>query len=107
MATLNDPNNPFCRLTAASTLRGSIVFNIALEELGRIEDVIIEERTGRIAFAIVHRGGFLGIGAHHYPLQWERLRFDVEMDGYIVDADRNVQERELSYTGPGTTPWRR
>jgi hypothetical protein len=98
MATLKDWNNPFGRLTAASTLRGSIVFNLALEELGRIEDVIIEEPAGRIAFAIVHRGGFLGIGAHRYPLQWEKLRFDVEMDGYIIDVDKKVQERASPYT---------
>ena len=101
MATLNDRNNPPDRLTAASTLRGVTIFNAALEELGRIEDVIIEEPTGRIAFAIVHRGGFLGIGAHHYPLQWKKLRFDDEIDGYIIDTDRNVSEGEPSCTGRG------
>jgi PRC-barrel domain len=69
MATLNDPLNPSDRLTTASTMRGSTVFNIALEELGRIEDVIIEEPAGHIAFAILHTGGFLGIGARHYPLR--------------------------------------
>jgi hypothetical protein len=67
-------------------MRGSTVFNAALEVLGRIEDVIIEEPSGRIAFAILQAGGLLGIGAHHYPLRWEKLRFDVEMDGYIVDV---------------------
>ena len=62
--------------------------NIALEELGRIEDVIIEEPAGRIAFAILQQGGVLGIGAQHYPLRWEILRFDAGMDGYIADYDR-------------------
>ena len=89
MVTLKDKNQSG-RLTAASTMQGSTVFNIALEELGRIEDVIIEEPTGRIAFVILHTGGFLGIGVHRYPLPWQKLRFDTEMDGYIVDTDREL-----------------
>jgi hypothetical protein len=105
MATLNDRNNPSGRLTAASTMRGSSVFNTALEELGHIEDVIIEEPAGRIAFAILHTGGFLGTGAHHYPLRWEKLRFNVEMDGYIVDVDNDVREGAASYPDRGTASW--
>ena len=105
MATLYELNNPPCRLTTASTVQGSTVFNTALEELGRIEDVIIEEPAGRIAFVILQQGGFLGIGAHHYPLRWEKLRFNVEMDGYIVNVDRDVREGAPSYTDRATASW--
>ena len=97
MATLNDHSNVSSRLTAARNVRGSTVFNVALEELGRIEDVIIEEPAGRIAFAILEQGGVLGIGAHHYPLRWALLRFNREMGGYIADCryiagyDRDVE----------------
>ena len=92
MAILNHPRNPSGRLTTARTIRGLPVLNTALEELGRIKDIIIEETAGRIAFAIPHKGGFLGLGAHHYPLRWETLRFDDEMDAYIADLDHDVRE---------------
>ena len=105
MPTLNAPKNPWGRLTAASTMRGSTVFNTALEELGRIEDVIIEEPAGRIAFAILHTGGFLGIGAKHYPLRWEKLRFDNDIGGYIVEVDRDLREGAPSYTDRATASW--
>ena len=105
MATLNDRINPSGRLTTASTIRGSMVFNTALEELGRIEDVIIEEPAGRIAFAILQQGGFLGIGAHHYPLRWEKLRFDAVMDGYIADVDRDARQGAPSYIDRATASW--
>jgi PRC-barrel domain protein len=97
MATFNIHKNPSSRLTGAITVRGSSVFNISFEELGRIEDIIIKEPVGRIAFAILYMGRFLGIGAHHYPLPWEELQSNVEMDGYIVDVDRNVREGKSSY----------
>ena len=83
-------------------MRGSTVFNTALEELGRIGDVIIEEPAGRIAFAILHTGGFLGIGAKHYPLRWEKLRFDDDIGGYIVEVDRDLREGAPSYTDRAT-----
>jgi hypothetical protein len=86
-------------------MRGSTVFNTALEELGRIEDVIIEEPAGRIAFAILHTGGFLGIGAKHYPLRWEKLRFDDDIGGYIVEVDRDLREGAPSYTDRATVSW--
>jgi hypothetical protein len=105
MATLNDRNNTSGRLNAASTMRGSTVFNTALEGLGRIEDVSIEEPAGHIAFAILQQGGFLGIGAHHYPLRWEKLRFDVVMGSYIADLDRVVREGAPSYTDRATAWW--
>src|ERR1700722_5141656 len=76
MASLNDRDNTANRLTAARAMGGLTVFSIALDELGRIEDVIIEGLAGRIAFAIPPQGGILGIGAHHYPLRRELLRYD-------------------------------
>ena len=95
MAILNHPRSPADRLTTAGTIRGLPVFNTALEELGRIKDIIIEETAGRIAL-----GGFLGLGAHHYPLRWETLRFDDEMDAYIADLDHDVREGGPFYADP-------
>lgn len=61
MATLNDRNNTSGRLTAARTMRGSTVFNIALEEIGRIEDVIIEDPPGGLLSRSCSRAAFLGL----------------------------------------------
>ncbi len=33
-------------------------------------------------------GGFLGIGDDYYPLPWEKLRYDEQLDGYRIDLTK-------------------
>jgi sporulation protein YlmC with PRC-barrel domain len=78
MASLDDTTNPSGRLIAAKRVQNTTVYNTALEKLGTIEDVMIDKQTGRIAYAILAHGGFLGIGDQYYPLPWEKLQYNRE-----------------------------
>jgi sporulation protein YlmC with PRC-barrel domain len=105
MASLDDTNNPSGHLIAARHVQGTTVYNTALEKLGTVEDVMIDKATGRIAYAILGFGGFLGIGDRYYPLPWEKLNYDTELGGYVVDIDREVLEGAPSYTDEATANW--
>jgi sporulation protein YlmC with PRC-barrel domain len=105
MASLDDITNISGRLIAARQVQGTTVYNAALEKLGTVEDVMIDRVTGRIAYAVLSFGGFLGVGDHYYPLPWEKLDYNPEMGGYIVDIDRDVLEGAPSYSGEATAIW--
>ena len=105
MASLEDTANPSGHLIAAKQVQGTTVYNVAREKLGSVEDVMIDKSSGRIAYAILSFGGFLGIGDRYYPLPWEKLRYDTEMNGYVVDIDRDVLEGAPSYTDEATAEW--
>jgi hypothetical protein len=105
MASLDDTTNPSGRLVAAKQVQGTTVYSTALEKLGTVEDVMIDKAAGRIAYAVLSFGGFLGIGDHYYPLPWEKLSYNTEMDGYIVDIDREMLEGAPSYTDAATASW--
>jgi sporulation protein YlmC with PRC-barrel domain len=105
MASLDDTTDPSGRLIAARQVQGTAVYSTGLEKLGSVEDVMIDKATGRIAYAVLSFGGFLGIGDHYYPLPWEKLAYNSEMGGYIVDIDRNVLEGAPSYTGEAPPEW--
>lgn len=105
MASLDDTHDPSGRLIAASHVQGADVYNTALEKLGAIEDVMIHKASGRIAYAVLSFGGFLGIGERYYPLPWEKLSYNTEMGGYIVDIDREMLEGAPSYTHEATASW--
>ncbi|HYG89127.1 MAG TPA: PRC-barrel domain-containing protein [Azospirillum sp.] len=40
------------------------------EDVGSIDDVMIDPTTGRIAYGIVELGGFLGLGQRQFPVPW-------------------------------------
>lgn len=105
MASLDDTHDPSGHLIAARHVQGATVYNTALEKLGAIEDVMIHKTSGRIAYAVLSFGGFLGIGERYYPLPWEKLNYDTEMGGYIVDIDREMLEGAPSYTDAATASW--
>ena len=52
---------------------GSKVINVKGETLGKIEDLVIDIDTGRIVYAVLESGGFLGIGDKLFPVPWESL----------------------------------
>lgn len=54
-------------------------------KLGRIERLMLDKRSGRVAYAVMSFGGFLGMGEDYYTLPWAVLRYDTELDAYVVD----------------------
>jgi sporulation protein YlmC with PRC-barrel domain len=102
MASLDDTTNPSGHLIAAKQVQGTTVYTSGLEKLGSVEDVMIDKATGRIAYAVLSFGGFLGIGDRFYPLPWEKLTYSTEMGGYVVDVDRGMLEGAPSYTDTAT-----
>jgi hypothetical protein len=93
------------RLIAASKVDGTNVFNTHGEKLGALEDVMIDKPSGRIAYAVLSFGGFLGIGGHHHPLPWSTLRYDTGLGGYVVDLDPRVLEGAPAYAAEDEVAW--
>jgi hypothetical protein len=52
---------------------------------------MIDKRSGKVAFAVMSFGGFLGIGEDYYPLPWPLLTYNERLGGYEV----NVGEDQL------------
>jgi sporulation protein YlmC with PRC-barrel domain len=57
----------------ASNVTGTTVYNTQGENIGSIDDIVIGKRDGRVKYAIMSFGGFLGIGESYHPLPWRVL----------------------------------
>jgi PRC-barrel domain protein len=90
-------------LIAADKVQGTPVYNGADEHLGAIHDVMIDKKSGNVAYAIMSFGGFLGIGNSYHPLPWSVLKYDTSRAGYVVNLDRRQLEGAPAYP-VGTTP---
>jgi sporulation protein YlmC with PRC-barrel domain len=78
------------RLISADKVQGTPVSNPAGERIGSIENIMIDKPTGRVAYAVMSFGGILGIGKNRYPLPWNLLEYDTELDSYVVDLNPDM-----------------
>lgn len=86
------------KLILASRVEAVDVYNAAGERIGHIDDLSIDREDGRVIFAIMSFGGFLGIGKRFHPLPWELLKYDTQKGGYVVNLDRAALEAAPHYT---------
>lgn len=94
------------RLIAADRVEGTSVYNRKGEKLGSIENIMIDKYTGRVAYAVMSFGGFLGlVGDHHHPLPWNVLTYSPDMGGYLVDLDKERLEKAPRYSGADAETW--
>jgi hypothetical protein len=71
-------------LIGSDKVEGTAVYGNDATRIGSIERVMIEKVSGKVAYAVLSFGGFLGIGEDHYPLPWQSLTYNTELGGYQV-----------------------
>ena len=87
---------------SADRVEGTKVYNEAGDKLGSIDDLMIDKLSGRVQYAVLEFGGFLGMGTDRYPLPWDMLKYDTSLDGYVVPLDKANLESAPRY--PGEAP---
>lgn len=78
---------PGPRIMAADTLEGDKVKNRAGDDLGTIEHIMLDVPNGRIAYAVMSFGGFLGMGDKLFAIPWNALELDTEDHAFVLDVD--------------------
>jgi hypothetical protein len=79
-------------LISGQTIQGTRVFNPAGEELGHIDDVMVDAASGRVVYGVLQFGGFLGIGSDFHAIPFGKLRYEAERNGYVTDLTKDQLE---------------
>ncbi len=79
---------PGPELMLAETLTGNDVANTIGESVGDIKGIMLDVRTGRIAYAVLAVGGFLGIGEKLFAIPWSALTLDTHNKRFILDVSK-------------------
>jgi sporulation protein YlmC with PRC-barrel domain len=88
-----DPDRKFRSVLAASTLAGDSVRNAAGDDLGKIDEIMIDIPSGRVAYAVLSFGGFLGMGDKLFAVPWSALKVDEDEKCLILNVDKQTIER--------------
>ena len=53
---------------------------------------MLDSAPGRIAYAVLSFGGFLGLGDKLFAVPWNALRFDPQSEAFVLNADKRFLE---------------
>src|SRR4029077_20425997 len=89
-STLDTATKETRSLIASDKVEGTSVYRSGGDRVGTIERVMIDKSTGKVAYAIMSFGRFMGIGRDYYPLPWNVLNYNPALEGYEV----NISEEQ-------------
>jgi hypothetical protein len=69
-------------LIASDKVEGTAVYRSNGDKVGTIARVMIDKISGKVAYAVMSFGGFMGIGQDYYPLPWNLLTYNPQLEGY-------------------------
>jgi hypothetical protein len=83
--------HPNHNLISSEDVEGTAVYGAGDVKVGEIDHLMIDKVSGRVAYAVMSFGGFLGLAHGHYPLPWAVLKYDTALGGFRT----NLQESQL------------
>jgi sporulation protein YlmC with PRC-barrel domain len=85
-----NPATTYPSLVGASEIKGTHVKNLQNQDLGQIDEVLIDPDTGQVRFVILEVGGFLGLGATRVaaPLSAFQITQEGNTSKWVLDADK-------------------
>ena len=90
-ATRSDPTKLTSgSLIAAEKVIDTNVYNPQGEKLGDVDDLMIDKLSGRVTYAVLTYGGFLGVGDKKFPLPWSVLTYDTNQGGFVINLDKET-----------------
>jgi hypothetical protein len=84
MATTVDARRETASLIGSDKVEGTAVYGADDRKIGSVQRVMIDKVSGKVAYAVVSFGGFLGMGEDYYPMPWPNLKYDSALGGYRI-----------------------
>ena len=75
---------------SAGTITGDNARNPAGDKLGHIEELVIDLESGRVLYAVLASGGFLGMGDKYFAIPWDLLTVDTDSHEVVVDVSKET-----------------
>ena len=75
-------------LLAPEDINGTAILGEDGERMGTVDHVVIDPVKGRIAYAVLSFGGFMGLGEQTYSIPWRSVRFDPDKRAFVTGITR-------------------
>ena len=92
-------------LIGSDKVEGTSVYGMDEKKIGKLERVMIDKISGKVAYAVLSFGGFLGMGQKHLPIPWTRLKYDRTLGAYQLDLTAEELSRAPSFAVDKDFDW--
>ena len=72
-------------LIESDRVEGTAVYDRKGTKIGSVKRLMIDKKTGQVAYTVLSFGGFLGLGSEEYTLPWNKLDYDTSLGGFRTD----------------------
>ena len=76
--------HPNHQLISSEDVEGTNVYDNKVSKIGEVDHLMIDKVSGRVSYAVMSFGGFIGLGHSHYPIPWGALKYDTKLNGYVT-----------------------
>jgi hypothetical protein len=94
-------------LIGSDKVEGTAVYGADEKKIGSIERLMIDKTSGKVAYAILSFGGFMGMGEDYYPVPWSTLKYDSNLEGYRVNLTEDQLKKAPKYSSSTDWNWNR
>jgi hypothetical protein len=98
-------NRETASLIGSDKVEGTNVYRSSGDKIGSIERIMLDKQSGKVAYAVMSFGGFLGIGHEHYPVPWSLLTYNTQLGGYEVNISDQQLKGAPSYANDNDWNW--
>jgi PRC-barrel domain len=92
-------------LIESDRVEGTTVYDRQGNNVGSIKRLMIEKLSGRVAYAVMSFGSFLGIGGEEHAIPWSKLTYDTRLDGYQTDISKSELQGAPAFSRDRNWDW--
>ena len=92
-------------LIESDRVEGTTVYDPQGNDVGSIKRLMIEKISGRVAYAVMSFGGFLGMGEEEHAVPWSKLTYDTNLGGYRTDITEQQLRAAPTFTRASDWDW--
>jgi sporulation protein YlmC with PRC-barrel domain len=95
----------FENLIGSDKVEGAAVYDADAKKIASVERVMIDKISGKVSYAVLSFGGFLGIGDDYYPLPWQSLKYETKLGGYVTGITEDRLKGAPKYANENSWNW--
>ena len=105
MATTIDNRRETMSLIGSDKVEGTALYGADDQKIGSLQRVMIDKISGKVSYAVISFGGFMGIGEDYYPMPWPNLKYDTRLGGYRVGVTEDQLKGAPKYSKDENWDW--